>query len=729
MTRRGVVVSAVVMAVVGLSWSGAVGSSSPAGASTATYGSPATVIGPSVGPLIGTAVDAGGDVFVADVDHSRVLETTPAGVQTTVPFAGLVAPAGVAVDSSNDVFVVDRSTGRVVERSPGGVQTTWGFTGLSGPSALAVDAAGDVFVADSQNNRVVEMTPGGVQSTVPVTGLTDPLGVAVYTTPIAGFQEMFVTDPLAGRVVEVFMQNGSVTAQAAVLTGLSQPSGVAVDSFGDVFVTDSGNNRVLGLSTSGTRTTYGFSHLDRPMGIADSPVGLFVGDAGDSRLAELTWGGVEHDVSFPGLYQPFGVAVDAAGDVLVSDACCGANNDTFINRVVERSTAGVQTTLGFTGVNLPYGVAVDATGDVFVTDTGHGRVVELTPGGVQSTLGFTGLSNPWGVAVDGTGDVFVADLGNNRVEELTPGGTQSTLGFAGLAQPTAVAVDPWGDVFVADSLNHRVVELSRAGVQTTLGFTGLSFMYGLAVDRAGDVLVSDTGNGRVLRLTPDGVQSILGFTDLSAPWGLAVDAGGDVYVADDDNGRLVELPAQPTAPSFTSAAATTFTEGRPGSFVVVADGTPAPTFSEVGALPDGVVLAPTGVLSGTPTRSGTYPVTITAANGVGAPATQSFSLVVDAVGITTPSLPDGAVYSKALKNTYTATLSASGGNAPYKWSLAPGSAPLPPGLKLKATGVVSGKATTAGTYTFVVRVTDKKTKTKPPTQNTATATYSVTIAP
>ena len=85
------------------------------------------------------------------------------------------------------------------------------------------------------------------------------------------------------------------------------------------------------------------------------------------------------------------------------------------------------------------------------------------------------------------------------------------------------------------------------------------------------------------------------------------------------------------------------------------------------------------------------------------------------------------------KVAYSTTLSATGGNLPYKWSLAPRSNPLPPGLKLKrATGVISGKATVVGTYSFTVQVVDTKTKLSkghPSTQNSATATFTITITP
>ena len=169
--------------------------------------------------------------------------------------------------------------------------------------------------------------------------------------------------------------------------------------------------------------------------------------------------------------------------------------------------------------------------------------------------------------------------------------------------------------------------------------------------------------------------------------------------------------------------------GAPGAFAATATGFPSPSFSETGALPDGVSFTSAGVLAGTPSAgtAGTYAIAVTAANGISPAATQGFTLTVQPVGITTTMLPDGSVYNKALKNTYKTTLVATGGNLPYKWSLAPGSTPLPAGLKLTAKGVITGKATIAGTFTFTVQVVDKKTKTKPPAQNSAKAVLSIII--
>lgn len=116
-------------------------------------------------------------------------------------------------------------------------------------------------------------------------------------------------------------------------------------------------------------------------------------------------------------------------------------------------------------------------------------------------------------------------------------------------------------------------------------------------------------------------------------------------------------------------------------------------------------------------------------DGNSGPTLSQLTGTVFAVGgldITTTSLPDGSVYSKSNKVTYSTTLDAGGGHPPYTWSLMAGSK-LPRGLKLSSKGVISGKAKTAGTSSFTVKVVDTKSKTKPHTQDTASAALSITI--
>ena len=186
------------------------------------------------------------------------------------------------------------------------------------------------------------------------------------------------------------------------------------------------------------------------------------------------------------------------------------------------------------------------------------------------------------------------------------------------------------------------------------------------------------------------------------------------------------------APAITSASSSTFTVGTPKSFSITTTGSPSASITESGTLPAGLSFHDnangTATISGTPSASGSATVSITAANGVGTNATQSLTISVNQAPLTisTSSLPAGSLYSKSHKVLYSATLAAFSGNGAYGWRLAADSS-LPPGLKLSKLGVISGKATSTGTYSFTVQVTDTKTKTKPPVQQTATRLFSITI--
>ncbi|HEV3367309.1 MAG TPA: putative Ig domain-containing protein, partial [Acidimicrobiales bacterium] len=168
------------------------------------------------------------------------------------------------------------------------------------------------------------------------------------------------------------------------------------------------------------------------------------------------------------------------------------------------------------------------------------------------------------------------------------------------------------------------------------------------------------------------------------------------------------------APAITSTSTTSFKENAAGSFTVTTSGFPVPTVAETGALPAGVTLTSGGVLSGTPTQSGTFAVTLTATNGIGSPASQSFTLTVIApLVITTTSLPGATPGS-----SYTAQLAASGGVPPFKWKKL---SALPKGLKLSSSGAITGTLSSKvapGTYPVSAQVTDKEGKVHTSAQKT-----------
>ena len=606
---------------------GLMGSADGTGVAVARFSSPS-----------GVSVDGTGNIFVADTANNTIRKITTTGVVTTLAgTAGLSGgadgtgaaasfswPSGVAVDGAGNVFVADQYNNTIRKITTTGVVTTLaGTAGLSGsadgtgaaarfnrPSGVAVDGAGNVLVADQYNDTIRKITPAGVVSTLAGTaglsGSADGTGAAAsFSGPIGVAADaagnVFVADTLNNTIRKI-TPTGVVTTLVGTAgsygsadgTGTAarfdEPSGVAVDGAGNVFVADAANNTIRKITPAGVTTTLA--------GIAGSH-----GSAGGTGIA----------ASF---YAPAGVAVDGAGNVLVADA----GNQT----IREVTATGVVTMLaGATGLagsadgtgaaasfNKPQGVAVDGTGNVFVADTDNNTIRKITPTGVVTT--FAGTAGSWGsvdgtgaaasftladghhlaaaVAADGVGSVFVADL--TSIRKITPSGVVTTLaGIPGSCNilnscsgigstdgtgatarfsfPSGVAVDSTGNLFVADTYNNTIRKITPSGVVTTLAGTAgklgsadgtgaaakFSGPVGVAADGAGNVFVADTGNNTIRKITPASVVTTLAGTagtngsadgtgaaaSFSRPSGVAVDGAGNLFVADTYNHTIRKI--------------------------------------------------------------------------------------------------------------------------------------------------------------------------------------------
>jgi hypothetical protein len=256
-------------------------------------GAPSTLVPVSTGDLgvpNGIAVDSAANVFVT-VPYSDALayDNLPAqfyqavelpwttlgyGSQTTPPAFPFAGP--MAVDSTGDVFIADGGVEEMPRMGTGYLQpVTLPFNGLNGPNGVAVDSAGDVFVSDAGNARVVELpregTGYGSQTTVPTGGLYGPIAAD-------GGGDLFIV--AATGVVEVPREGTGYGAPATLpFIGLNGPNGVAVDSAGDVFVANNGNNLVLELPRAGTGYGPQTTLLDAVQ--HGSPLAIAVDSAGD----------------------------------------------------------------------------------------------------------------------------------------------------------------------------------------------------------------------------------------------------------------------------------------------------------------------------------------------------------------------------------------------------------------------------------------------------------------
>jgi DNA-binding beta-propeller fold protein YncE len=253
--------------------------------------------------------------------------------------------------------------------------------------------------------------------------------------------------------------------------GLTYPSSVAVNAAGDVYLADTGNDRVLKLA------------------------------AGSNEQSVLP---------FNDLHSPGNVAVDTAGNVYVTDYVTEATDSGSVpeGRVVKLAAgADDQTVLPFTGLGNVDGLAVDAIGNVYVTtfDKGDTRVAKLSAGSNEQTvLPFDGIASAYAVAVDGAGTVYVNDGPNNRVVKLAPGSTdQTVLPLPGLERPGGLALDAAGGIYVIDQANRQVVKFAAGSSSSTVvPSAGLYSPSELALDGAGNVyVIDDTGFGQVVKLT------------------------------------------------------------------------------------------------------------------------------------------------------------------------------------------------------------------------------------
>jgi sugar lactone lactonase YvrE len=244
-------------------------------------------------------------------------------------------------------------------------------------------------------------------------------------------------------------------------TGLTYPSGMAVNSAGDIFLTDGLNDRVLKLA------------------------------AGSSEQTVLP---------FTGLHHPGAVAVDAAGNVNV--------NDGPSNRVLKLAAGATdQTVLPFTGLENTNGLGVDGNGNVYVSDfaDGNARVVKLAAGSnEQRVLPFSGISSARSMAVDSAGSLYVNDAVNNRVVKLPAGATEQTvLPLTGIKYPDGLAIGTAGDIYVIDHQNGKLMKFAAGSSRpTVLQSAPIYSPDHVAVDGAGNVYVLDnSGFGQVLKLS------------------------------------------------------------------------------------------------------------------------------------------------------------------------------------------------------------------------------------
>lgn len=329
-----------------------------------------------------------------------------AGNGSAAANAQLSQPVDVTVDSSGNLYIADRasntvrevaaSTGIINSASAGNASlssamrsSVAGSITFNHPSTVAVDPSGNLYVLDQASNTIRRVS-------APTGTLAIVAGSALGRSGFSG-------------------DNGQATAAQ-----LNNPSGMAFDPSGNLFIADTGNHRIREVAAStGLITT-----------VVGNGTAGYSGDGGLASAAQLS--------------SPSAVATDSKGNLYIADAATATVRKVDIRTGLISTVAGTGI-VGFSGdkalanaaqLNSPQGITVDAYGNLFIADTGNQRIREVVAGtGIISTIagnstqGYSGdggpssrsvLNNPYATAVDASGNLYIADSGNGVIRKVLP---------------------------------------------------------------------------------------------------------------------------------------------------------------------------------------------------------------------------------------------------------------------------------------------------------------------
>jgi sugar lactone lactonase YvrE len=639
--------------------------------------------------------------------------------------------SGIAIDPVGNIFISDAATSRIrkISASDGTIRTiagtgTAGYSGdgaaataaqLNNPTALAVDKAGNLYVADTGNHRVRQVNIGGMITTVAGNGFARYSGDNYLAT----------------------------------FASLNAPGGLAIDSAGYLYIADSKNYVVRKIGFGGVITTIAGNGqkqtggLDlKPNTLANTvPIGsagaMCFGPSGELYIADpdndAVWRVKTTFITLAAKIATFGLAVDAAGNLYYENSYWNGTEVAWANvlKLPPNATEPTSVTTLYPWDHIIYGdggpataarlrpaaMAFHPSGTVYIADALNGVVRTIDADGIIETFDPLGgirvaayslsgeitLSSVSGLVFDATDNLFVADF--YKVRKVTPKGVvtdfasvQNAGRVPGIGTVNALAADPLGNLYASgpvqirrlmpDGVSNVVAGLARSGLgpdNVGANTSALCAPMQIAVDGYDSFYFADSCNNRVRRVRGALVTTVAGTgtkgfkgdngpatsAELNTPKGVALDSAGNLYIADTGNHRIRKVA--------TDGTITT----------VAGDGVPAYLGDGGPAINAELNLPATLEFD----KAGNLYVADVGNNAL------RVILISQPLALATALLPGGTT-----GRAYAATLPASGGVIPYRWSVDAGT--LPPGLALTPGGRITGTPSAPGTYSFTVAVRD-----------------------
>mgnify|MGYP001807831750 FL=1 len=523
-------------------------------------------------------VDTEGNLYISDRSNNRIRKVNPDGIITTIAGLGkpgyggdfgpadkalLKYPFGISHDNKGNFYIADRGNNRVRKIDQRGIITTIAGDGthsfggdygpanqssLAFPTDVIVDSLGTVYIADRNNNRVRKIDRLGVITTLMGLSQTEFNGdneISAETTlhlPFAlalnGEDRLLVVDRNHFRVREVRLQSNQVETIAGNGTflfrgdggpgggaTLDAPSGIAVDSKGDVLFADRLHQRIRRVGSNGIIETVigngkqGNEGNGRP------------GIEATLHLPEVLVNDHEDNIY---LTQRSGnawiIRKFSAEGIITHFAGNGRQGNT--------GDAGPATEASFHTIS---DIAADGSGNIFIADSINRNIRKIDKQGIISTIAEASLEalgtevHPNGIVVDKVGSIFFSDSGSSKVYKIDTSGAITLIAGtgdfgdhgdegpaleAGLRSPGGLAIGPDGSLYIAEQTTHRIRKIDSSGIITgyvgtgKFGYSGdggpaieanIKGPFRMDFDRKGNLYFSDRDNNRIRKVDTSGV--------------------------------------------------------------------------------------------------------------------------------------------------------------------------------------------------------------------------------